>query len=128
VLVVTNAHTYRLLVPKADAYRISTALSGLARAGQEAFSFGPARMVRRVIDHVLALPAAALNPEQAVSAGPNGTEAAAAVDKRVESLEEQVQELHDQVRFLEGLLRQRQMKPDRPLQPEQQLEPDHASE
>lgn len=108
VLVVAGGHTYRLLVPRPDSYKLLAALSRLARSGEETLSgFGPARMVRRVFDHVLALPAAALGPEPPMGAPPARPDTAAS-DKRLDLLEEQVQELQQQVRFLEQLLRQRQ--------------------
>jgi hypothetical protein len=63
-------------------------------------------MVRRVVDHVLALPAAALNPTPAsppVIVRPDTSR----MERRLESMEEQVRELQDQVQFLEQLLRRR---------------------
>lgn len=107
VLIVTGAHTYKLLVPKADGYKLLAALSGVADSGEDKFpGFGPTRVVRRVFDHILSLPAAALNPE------PPGTMRrvspdTSATDKRVEMLEEQVQALQQQVDFLEQLLHDR---------------------
>jgi len=106
VLVTAAARTYRLLVPRADAYKLVTALSSLGTPGPEAFlGYTPARMVRRVVDHVLALPAAALNPENTRPAPAPVNHAA---EQRIQSLEEEVQELRQQVEFLEQLLRQRQ--------------------
>jgi hypothetical protein len=109
VLVVAAGQTYRLLVPRADAYKLLTALSSLSNAGREAMSgFGPTLMIRRVFHHVLALPAAALNPEQPNKnppVRPDTTE----IDQRLESLEEQVEELQRQVKFLEQLLGQRHL-------------------
>lgn len=107
VLVVAGGQTFRLLVPRADAYKLMTALSTLGSHAKDTFTgFGPTRIVRRVMDHVLALPAAALDP-----AGPRQIQAPpappAVTEQRVQSLEEEVQELRQQVDFLEQLLRQR---------------------
>ena len=112
--VTAGARDYRLLVPRPVAYKLSTALTGLARTGQERLTgFGPTRMVRRVIDHVLALPAAAFDPTT-----PQPTAVAATVhvdtkqiEQRCDMLEDQVQELQRQVEFLEQLLRERRIAP-----------------
>jgi hypothetical protein len=110
VLVVAGGQTFRLLVPREDAYKLMTALSSLGTHAKDTFTgYGPTRIVRRVMDHVLALPAAALDP-----AGPRTVRVAvdnAAVEQRVASLEEDVQELRQQVEFLEKLLRERQLSP-----------------
>jgi hypothetical protein len=115
VLVVAGAKKYRLLVPRDDAYRLSAALSSMCVPDRSKITgFGPTRMARRVVDHVLALPAAAFGPE---SLGPVAPVAAAdsATDRRVQQLEEQVQQLEEhvqqlqqQIDFMEDLLRQRQ--------------------
>jgi hypothetical protein len=106
VRVMAGTETYRLLVPRADAYKLMSALSSLGTPSNEAFfGFAPARMVRRVMDHVLALPAAALNPD---SPRPLPAPVPGVVDQRVQSLEEEVQELRQQIDFMEQLLRQRQ--------------------
>jgi hypothetical protein len=109
VIVLTTGSTYRLLVPRWDAYKLLTALSGLAQSGEQAISgFGPTRIARRVIDHVLAMPAAALDPQPQ---GPSTHRALPdpARERRLDMLEEQVQQLQQQVDFLEQLLRERQM-------------------
>lgn len=111
VLLTAGGQTYRLLVPRADAYRLEAALASLIRRGDPTTGeFGPTRMVRRVVDHVLALPAAAFNPGSPAPAV--HAPAPAPVDRqaiqRCELLEEQVQELQRQVEFLEQLLRDRQ--------------------
>lgn len=107
VLVVAGGQTFRLLVPRADAYKLMTALSTLGSHAKDTFTgFGPTRIVRKVMDHVLALPAAALDPS-----GPRQIQAPqsapAVTEHRVQSLEDEVQELRQQVDFLEQLLRQR---------------------
>jgi hypothetical protein len=106
VLVVAGGQTYRLLVPRQDAYKLMTALSDLGTHANDALTgFGPARMVRRVMDHVLALPAAALNPGVPVRVAV--TTDTSATDRRFQALEDEVQELRQQVDFLEQLLRER---------------------
>ena len=109
VVVVSSGNTFRLLVPRPDAYKLLTALSSLSNFGKEAMSgFGPTLMIRRMFHHVLALPAAALNPEIPGKSPPAGPDVMA-IDQRFESLEEQVEELQRQVKFLEQLLRQRHL-------------------
>jgi hypothetical protein len=99
--------TWRLLVPRPDAWKLESALAGLVSPGKHVpGGFGPVRMVHRVIEHVLALPAAALNPDEvrAIAAPPpDNTEN----DARLEALEAEIHELRQQVDFLENLLRQR---------------------
>ncbi|HEX2165976.1 MAG TPA: PH domain-containing protein [Longimicrobiales bacterium] len=106
VLVIAGGQTFRLLVPRLDAYRLMTALSSLGTHAKDTFTgFGPTRIVRRVMDHVLALPAAALDPTvPRVKVAPVDTSIA---ERRVQTLEEEVQELRQQVDFLEQLLRER---------------------
>jgi hypothetical protein len=114
VLVAVAGHTYRLLVPRADAYKLQSALtrvSGPAKAKPPGFA--PTRMVHRVIDHVLALPAVALSPEgTAALVLPAPVPDTSALDERVQALEQEVFQLSQQVDFLEQLLRQRQMAAD----------------
>lgn len=110
VRVSTASRTYRLLVPRPDAYRLVEALHTIARPDAViAGGFGPARIARRVIDHMLALPTAALEPAAEVErkrliAAPQRSEA----EERVEVLEDQIRELTDQVEFLQELLKKRQ--------------------
>jgi hypothetical protein len=100
--------TYRLLMPRPDAYRIATALSGLGTRANESISgFAPTLMVRRVIDHVLAMPAAALGPHAPRALPPYDP----VVNERVATLESELGELRRQVDFLEQLLRERQLPP-----------------
>jgi hypothetical protein len=108
VVVSTGTRKYRLLVPRDDAYRLLSALSMLAAPRNTGVTgFGPVLMVRRVMDHVLALPAAALSP---------GTQSAPALhapdhsefEQRIQTLEDDVGELRRQVAFLEQLLADRQ--------------------
>lgn len=100
---------YRLLVPRAAAYKLSTALSRLSGPPKDAVSgLRPTLMVRRVIDHVLALPAVALSPDEPVEL-PLATTGISALDERVQALEEEVEELRQQVHFLEQLLHRQQV-------------------
>lgn len=110
VLVHAADHTYRLLVPKPDAYKLEAALAGLATAKSVAPGFGPTRMVHRMIDHVLALPAVAMSPDLPKPPGPPKPTPAAS-DERIQSMEGELQELRQQVDFLEDLLRQRHALP-----------------
>ncbi|MGH7447939.1 MAG: hypothetical protein ACRELT_10295, partial [Longimicrobiales bacterium] len=108
VLLTAGGQTYRLLVPRSDAYRLEAALASLVRRGEQSIAgYGATRMVRRVVDHVLALPAAAFNPGMP-AAVPAAAPDVQQVARRCELLEEQVQELQRQVEFLEQLLRERQ--------------------
>lgn len=107
VRVTAGGRKYRLLVPRPDAHKLLSALSLLSSQGTiTAQAFGPTRMVRQVFDHILALPAAALDP------GPQNRLPGPVPDRfglvrRVESLEETVRELGEHVDFLEQLLRDR---------------------
>jgi hypothetical protein len=106
VLVATSGHTYRLLVPRPAAYKLLAALSTVGpRPGDTGSGFAPGRVVRRVMDHVLALPAAALTPYDAADRAPAPD--TSALDDRLEAVEAEVRELREQVDFLEQLLRDR---------------------
>jgi hypothetical protein len=106
VVVTAGERTLRLLVPRADAYRLHAALFSLCNPGRlPERGFRPTRMVHRMIDHVLALPAAALAPEpprRAVAMDPFDP---STHEVRLDTLEAEVQELRRQVDFLEQLLR-----------------------
>jgi hypothetical protein len=106
VVIVAGDQTYRFLVPRLDAYKLVTALSNFAASRPAALrGFGPTRTFMRVVDHVLALPAAAFQPDaqRALPVAPDRS----LLDQRVESLEEEMQQLRQQVNFLEQLLHQR---------------------
>jgi hypothetical protein len=109
VLVAAGDQTLRLLVPRADAYRLHAALFSLCNPGRlPERGFQPSRMVHRVIDHVLALPAAALAPDpprRTAAVTPFDPAAHEAHEARLDLLEAEVQELRRQVDFLEQLLR-----------------------
>jgi len=120
VMVVTAGRTYRLLLPRTDAYRIQATLAGLVQPGKAVVSgFGPARMARRVIDHVLALPAVALapqgKPERPPAPPPPDT---SGLERHVQVLEDQILLLQQQVDFMEQLLQR--SAAERPLLPSEQ--------
>jgi len=108
VIVDASGVRYRLFVARADAYKLSDALASIARPGLEEPGFGPTRIVRRMVDHVLALPVAALNPNAPVQT-PRPAPVDDTTEKRLSLLEEQVHELQQQVDFLEKLLHQKQV-------------------
>lgn len=120
VIVQAGALTLKLLVPRADAYKLVNALARLGTPPDEAFSgFAPTRVVRRVMDHVLALPAAALEPGPMPASAPRLPPADyARVDQRVQAMEDELHELRRQVDFLEDLLRQRHLAPAEPPTPD----------
>lgn len=118
VLVVAAGHKFRLLVPRDDAYRLMTALSGLGTHGQQPLlGFAPTRLVQRVIGHVLALPAAALGPDAPRPLPTPPAPDTAALEQRVQVLEAELNELRQQVDFLEQLLRDRHDLPGSVLPP-----------
>jgi len=108
VLVEAADRTYRLLVPREDAYKLLSALASLGPNDEGITRYGPTRMVQRVMDHVLALPAAAFHPGTTRTVGSARTQDAMAADQRLQALEDEVHELRKQVDFLEQLLRDRQ--------------------
>lgn len=107
VLLGAGGQTYRFLVPRDQAYKLHAGLSSLFTPVDPAGSrFAPSRVVHRVIDHVLALPAVALGP---AAEPPRQIPADTTnVDDRLQLLEREVEELREQVAFLEQLLRKRQ--------------------
>ncbi len=109
VLVVAGGRRYRLLVSRGEAHKLLAALSSLPSDARETRSgFGPTLMVRRVIDHVLALPAAALSPLPPGSHQPVPV-VTAITEERMQSLEDEVERLRQQVDFLEQLMRQQHL-------------------
>lgn len=111
VLLAAGGQTYRLTVARQDAYKLSTALTRIGTSAREALpGFRPTLMVRRVIDHVLDLPAAALGP--GTHPAPAPAIDASAVDERVHSLEQEVEELRTQLHFLEDLLHRKHAEPE----------------
>lgn len=110
LILLTQHHAYRLLVSKNDAYKLSAALEDLVQPMPElTTSFRPTRVAGRVIDHILALPAAAFQPDAVRVALPPAPPAQKPENpERVEELEQQVDQLKEQVEFLQELLKQRQ--------------------
>lgn len=107
VHVLAAGQRHRLVVPRQDAYKLLKALAGLGTPAREAVSgFGPTRVVKRVVSHMLALPTVALGPTDAPA---RSLPAKTPEDgERVHMLEDEIQELRQQVTFLEQLLRERQ--------------------
>jgi hypothetical protein len=107
VVLVAGGRKYRLLVPRADAYALRGALVSQLRPQPEALTrFAPARMMQRLMDHVLALPAAALGPMAGAGVQVARLEAPL-LEERVQSLEQQVADLRQQLDFIEQLLHER---------------------
>jgi hypothetical protein len=107
VVVRAGGETYRVLVMRAGGYKLFAALSRLgAPARDNAPGLRPALMFRRVIDHVLSLPAVALNPlDNAAEPAPPPPDTFK-TDERVQSVEDELEHLRQQVDFLEQLLHQ----------------------
>lgn len=110
VLVHTVGETYRVLLPRNDAYDVFRALQGIAGLPQITGTT-PRQVVRRVIDHILAFPAAALDPEPPPARRPAVAPPVPPpappppeVQDRMEQLESETEELRQQVAFLEQLL------------------------
>jgi Bacterial PH domain len=111
VLVVAGGDKYRLLVSNPDAYKLHTALASLATPPPDASSrFAPTRMVHRMIDHVLALPAVALGPDMPGDQ-PHRAPDGSVNEERLQALERELEELRHEVNFLEQLLRERHSAP-----------------
>lgn len=115
VLIRAGGESYRLLLPRAQAYSVEAALASLrTTGGAPALRLAPGRLVHRLIDHVLALPAVAFSPDAptalpapSAAAATAAADAADALDDRLQRLENQVLELRQQVEFLEDLLHDR---------------------
>lgn len=107
VLVATDGRLYRLLVSKADARKIASALTSVAPPPGASDRTTPTLMLRRIFDHVMALPAVALSPTGTARPLPPPADQFA-VDERVSALEREVEELRKHVEFLEDLIRHRQ--------------------
>jgi hypothetical protein len=107
-VVIGGGYTYRLLLPRPDAYKVSSALATIGPTPRDSMpSFRPTIMARRVIDHVLALPAVVLQPTTPRQELPvPAKQADPAVEEHVEALEGQIDQLRQQVDFLEQLLHQ----------------------
>ncbi|HSJ25966.1 MAG TPA: hypothetical protein VK929_14915 [Longimicrobiales bacterium] len=113
VLAHTATDTWRVLLPRSEAYDLHQALSDIASPAAPSSNGGsPRRMVARVVDHILAFPAAAMEPDrprrQVPVPAPLPQPLPDAVTERMETLEEETDELRRQVSFLEQLLKERQ--------------------
>lgn len=105
--VVAGGERLRLLTRKAKAYSLLNALNSVVvPANEQQRGFGAVRVVRRVMDHVLALPAVAFGPD-APQATPPPAPKLLPADDYVQKLESEVEQLRQQVDFLEQLLQQR---------------------
>jgi hypothetical protein len=113
VVIHTTAGSWRLLLPRHDAYEVYRALEAAARPALKVGRTTARRVVQRVIDHILAFPAAALEPEAPRrTLPPPVAPPTDEVAERVESLQAETEELRQQVAFLEQLLRERQAARD----------------
>jgi hypothetical protein len=113
VVVQTAGDTFRLLLPRGEAYELSRTLSSLIVPTPRGERLGARRVVRRVVDHILAFPAVVLEPEAPkarASTPPAQPALPPAVTDRMEQLEDETEELRRQVTFLEQLLRERQQR------------------
>ena len=105
VVVLAGGEKYRLLVRRADAFKLLTAISSLVHARPEPLQGAwPTAVAGRVVRHILALPTVALQPEPQK---PEPPPAERVDEERLANLEDQVQRLQQQVDFLENLLRRR---------------------
>lgn len=110
--VVAGGERLRLLTRKPKAYTLLNALNSvITPAHEQQRGFGPVRVVRRVMDHVLALPAVAFSPETPPPAPPQSTPKLLPSDDYVQKLESEVEQLRQQVDFLEQLLQERRRSP-----------------
>lgn len=110
VLIIAGGRKHRLVVPRSDANVLFSALSVLEAPANRALGFAPGRAVRKVVDHLMALPAVALDTEQRVPPL-TGTVDLSPIMARLDSLEEQMDTLQQQVDFLEQLIDQRRAVP-----------------
>ena len=107
LMIVAGVNRYKLLMKRADAYKLLHALSRIVPARETPLDgMSTGRMIGRVFQHVLDLPAVALAP--GIPAPPPAPAFdGRAYDQRLQALESQVQQLQEQVDFLERLLEQR---------------------
>ncbi len=104
IVVVAGGTKHRLLVPRADGRKVLAALSVLVTPTTLSTSYAPTRMLRQVIDHILALPAVALDAPVRL---PPPAADDSRLEERLDALEQQVHHLEEHVDFLEKLLRER---------------------
>jgi hypothetical protein len=112
LIVRAYGEVYRLRVRRADAVKLITAISRLVPSRERPLEtrHTPGAMVGRVIQHMLALPAAALDEVKPLA--PPSPPDVAPLEQRLQLLEEEVQRLQQQVDFLEELLQQRSILAD----------------
>jgi hypothetical protein len=133
VRIVANGRRYRIVLSRADAYRLYEAILRPGAPHRDAVpGFSPARVARNIVDHMLALPAVALDPHPTQAALPapakppaKSPAELAARDERVHMLEEEINELREQLHFFEQLVRERGAAPDRSASPERGETPAH---
>lgn len=109
LLVTGGGEKIRAFLRKDEAYKLSRALARIAGPPREVQGgFGPVRMLRRVLDHMLDLPAVALDPSIPAGLALSSPRPEPPSDDRVHELENQVEELRQQIGFLEQLLEEKQ--------------------
>jgi hypothetical protein len=111
VVITGGGEKIRVFLPRDEAYKLSRALSNIATPAREApRGFGPARMFRRVLDHMLDLPAVAFDPHAVPGSALMSPRVSPVpdADERAHLLEREVEELREQVRFLEQLVEEKQ--------------------
>jgi hypothetical protein len=111
VVITGGGEKIRVFLPRDEAYKLSRALSNIATPTREVpRGFGPARMLRRVLDHMLDLPAVAFDPHAVPGSALMSPRVSSVpdADERVHLLEREVEELREQVRFLEQLVEEKQ--------------------
>jgi hypothetical protein len=120
VLIVAPGVKQRVLLPRPDAFRLHAHLASFVATRAHLPGYGGGHLVRRMFDHVLALPAVAFGApptplHTSYAAAPQiMTQRDHELEQRVQTLEEQVVQLQQQVEFLEELLRERQLGSDVP--------------
>lgn len=109
LLVTGGGERIRMFLRKDEAYKLSRALTEIAPPpGEMQQGFRPTRMLRRVMDHMLDLPAVALDPSVPRGQALSSPRPPPPSDDRVHELEHQVDELRQQIGFLEQLLEEKQ--------------------
>ena len=112
LIVRAGNESIRLLLQRPAAYKLLQTLRDIVTPAEELKrGFRPTRVVQRVVDHVLELPAVVFSPD--ANAGqqpvaPPKPQLAPPTDDYVYKLETEIDQLKQQVDFLEQLLRERQ--------------------
>lgn len=114
VRLVVGGRAMRVVLSRDQAYRVHDAVAAHAAVARGTLAgIGAGSIVRRMVDHVLAMPAVAFSPATAgrlPAAAAVPAPGDAELEQRVQALEEQVERLQEQVEFLEQLLRERQVR------------------